>query len=518
MKIEKLFLAALLTLAVSAASAQTKKVSVLGDSYSTFKGCNPEGYAPFYPDANNDVKEVSQTWWDLYIKAMGYELEQNNSWGGTTICNTGYFGRDVSSSSFYSRLGMLGDPDIIFLFGGTNDAWSNAPIGEYKYSGWTDEDCKAYRPALARLLVGLKEKYPDAVVYAILNSELKEEINESTREICSHYGVQLIELYDIEKQNGHPSIKGMQSISDQLQAAIKAEIYPEVRKAPKKDITIIFENDAHSTLSGYPKMATAKAQALAETRNVLTCSCGDFSTDFMPGPGLGRNTQGAGIIKVMNVVGYDYVVPGNHDFDFSIPVLQENMKKLKAGAVCSNAVNTKTGEPLFPGYMIRRIGGVKIAFVGVITPTTMSKRNQKMFSDEAGNIVYSFMNGSVIGTVQANVDKARAEGADYVIVLSHLGDKANGTTTSIDLIKGTNGIDIVLDGHAHTVIAGDKYANKDGKSVLLTSTGLKFANIGKVAISKDGTISSILLPTDNIEPDAKAQAAIEKITAISLPE
>lgn len=211
----------LLLLVAVAVSAQTKKVSILGDSYSTFKDYNPEGYAPFYPDANNDVKEVDQTWWSLYIKAMGYELEENNSWGGTTICNTGYFGMDVTHSSFYSRLGMLGDPDIIFLFGGTNDAWSNAPIGEYQYSDWTDESCKAYRPALARLLVGLAEKYPDAVVYAILNSELREEINESTREICAHYGVLLIELYDIEKQNGHPSIKGMQSISDQLQAAIK---------------------------------------------------------------------------------------------------------------------------------------------------------------------------------------------------------------------------------------------------------------------------------------------------------
>ena len=57
-----------------AASAQTRKVSILGDSYSTFQGYNPENYAPFYPDANNDVKLVDQTWWSLYIKAKGYQL------------------------------------------------------------------------------------------------------------------------------------------------------------------------------------------------------------------------------------------------------------------------------------------------------------------------------------------------------------------------------------------------------------------------------------------------------------
>ena len=205
----------------AAASAQTKKVSILGDSYSTFTGHNPEGYAPFYPNDRNDVTEVEQTWWSLYIKAMGYQLEENNSWGGTTICNTGYGRMDSSKSSFTSRVDMLGNPDIIFIFGGTNDAWAGSPIGEYMWEGWTKEDCKNFRPAYACLIDMLQKKYPNAKIYSLLNSELREEINESSREVCKHYGVQLIELYDIEKQNGHPSIKGMQSICDQLIEAIK---------------------------------------------------------------------------------------------------------------------------------------------------------------------------------------------------------------------------------------------------------------------------------------------------------
>lgn len=208
-----------LTMVAAFADAQTKKVSVLGDSYSTFKGSNPDGYAPFYPDANNDVKEVSQTWWSLYNEAMGYTLDVNDSWGGTTICNIGYFKRDVSNSSFNSRLWKLGNPDIIFVFGGTNDAWANVPVGEYKYSHISKEDCSTLRPAMAYMFDALARIYPNATVYAILNSELKEDVNESFREVCKHFGVQLIELYDIEKQNGHPSIKGMQAICDQLIAA-----------------------------------------------------------------------------------------------------------------------------------------------------------------------------------------------------------------------------------------------------------------------------------------------------------
>ena len=168
--------------AAVAVSAQTKKVSILGDSYSTFQGVNPEGYNPFYPNDRNDVTEVSQTWWDLYIKAKGYQLEKNDSWGGSTICG---------------------------------------PLGEYQWSDWTKDDCKNFRPAMACLIDMLKKQYPKAQLYSILNSELRDTFNESMREVCKHCGVQLIELHDIDKQNGHPSIAGMKSICEQLLEQIK---------------------------------------------------------------------------------------------------------------------------------------------------------------------------------------------------------------------------------------------------------------------------------------------------------
>ena len=218
---KKVLFTLLMITATIAVAAQTKKVSILGDSYSTYKGIIPSNYSTFYPDANNDVSSVEQTWWSLYIKAKGYQLEKNDSWGGTTICGTGYGRMDSSRSNFISRVDSLGNPDIIFVFGGTNDAWANSPIGEYQYSDWTKDDCKNFRPALACLLDMLQKRYPKASIYSILNSELREPINESFREICKHYNVQLIELHDIEKQNGHPSVNGMKSICDQLLEAIK---------------------------------------------------------------------------------------------------------------------------------------------------------------------------------------------------------------------------------------------------------------------------------------------------------
>lgn len=213
---KKLFILMLMVATFACSSAQKKKVSVLGDSYSTFVGIIPSNYSSFYPNDRNDVTEIDQTWWSLYIKAKDYVLEKNDSWGGTTICGTGYGRMDTSRSNFISRVDSLGYPDIIFVFGGTNDAWANSPIGEYQYSDWTKDDCKQFRPALACLIDMLQKRYSKAEICFILNSELKEPVNESMREICKHYNVKLVELHDIEKQNGHPSINGMKSICDQL--------------------------------------------------------------------------------------------------------------------------------------------------------------------------------------------------------------------------------------------------------------------------------------------------------------
>lgn len=112
----------------------------------------------------------------------------------------------------------LGCPDIIFIFGATNDSWAGAPIGEYQYENWTKKDLYSFRPALAYMLEHMKYRYPNVEIYFLLNCDLKPEINESVKTICAHYHVPCIELKGIDKQGGHPSIKGMQQINEQIKA------------------------------------------------------------------------------------------------------------------------------------------------------------------------------------------------------------------------------------------------------------------------------------------------------------
>ena len=216
-------------------------VFILGDSYSTFKGYIPPGYSCYYesngPDyvtnntamelTNNDVCKVEQTWWYSLINEYG-NLLRNCSWSGTTICNTGYDGEDYSEISFIARIEkVLKDGyfeenmvDTIFLFGGTNDSWADSPIGELKYENWEKEDLFFVLPAFCYLLNELSEKLKDTKVYFILNTELKAEIENGFVSACKQYDVSVIRLKNIDKTSGHPTVKGMKQIKEQILLAV----------------------------------------------------------------------------------------------------------------------------------------------------------------------------------------------------------------------------------------------------------------------------------------------------------
>lgn len=226
----KILLLAMLFMGIGVATLSAQqKVAILGDSYSTFAGyLSPATNFPWYSAdlnsdiaKNNDVHSVEQTWWHQFVTKMGYELVCNNSFSGSTICHTGYNKEDYSDRSFITRLHHLGNPDIILIFGGTNDSWAGVPVGEYQYEGWTNADLYNFRPAFAYMLHNLRQLYPQAKIYNITNSELSEAVTVSADEICRHYNVPNLLLKDVEKQWGHPSVKGMEAICNQLIDLVK---------------------------------------------------------------------------------------------------------------------------------------------------------------------------------------------------------------------------------------------------------------------------------------------------------
>jgi len=212
-------------------------VFILGDSYSTFGGYIPEGYSAYYtadgpyylqkiPELKfneNDVCDVTQTWWYNLVNENGV-LIQNNSWSGTTLCNTGYNGKDDSEISFIGRVEKLEKEgffdknriDTVFIFGGTNDSFADSPLGKCMFSHWAKQDLYEVLPGFCYLADKLKHILPDANIYSILNTGLKKEITDGYKLACDNLGIDAIELRDIDKVESHPTVRGMLAIKNQI--------------------------------------------------------------------------------------------------------------------------------------------------------------------------------------------------------------------------------------------------------------------------------------------------------------
>ena len=214
-------------LAMQAMAQDAKPVmAVLGDSYSTFEGyMHPADNLSWYrpervKEGKTDVDKVEQTWWWLLANENDLELGVNNSYSGATISHRGYEGKDYSDRSYITRSADLGNPDYILVFGGTNDSWAGTKMGKYVWKNQTDAQLRTFRPSVAKVMQLIKKTYPKAKAYYIINTELRPEVAEAFKVCAKHYGVTAIELHDIDKISGHPSVKGMRQIADQLTEAI----------------------------------------------------------------------------------------------------------------------------------------------------------------------------------------------------------------------------------------------------------------------------------------------------------
>lgn len=210
------------------------------------------------------------------------------------------------------------------------------------------------------------------------------------------------------------------------------------------------------------------------------------------GEPIGLFTKGESIIDIMNAVGYDIAIPGNHEFDYGADYFLELTKKADFPYISCNV--TQKDELVFVPWIIRETGGMKIGFVGVTTPDTLRGPKPQLFQDDNGNAIYGFMEdesgAKLCKAVQEAVDEVRAEGADYVVLLAHLGsDEECRPWTYRDVISETTGIDAVLDGHSHDT---DQVVmkNRDGKDVVRSACGSRMEHVGALHISRDGEIRS----------------------------
>lgn len=264
-------------------------------------------------------------------------------------------------------------------------------------------------------------------------------------------------------------------------------------QAAAQDIVVLYTNDVHCGVDdniGYAGLALYKKEMQAQTPYVTLVDAGDA----IQGAPIGTLSDGGYIVDIMNYVGYDFAIPGNHEFDYGMPRFLELAGKMKCGYYSCNFMNLATGTPVLAPYKMFTYGDTQVAFVGVSTPESFTKSMPTYFQDANGNYLFGFCEGengqALYNQVQVTVDAAIAQGADYVIMVGHLGNVGvSGEWSSEAVIKNTTGIDAVIDGHSHETY--DKtYPNKNGEQVVVTQTGTKLSNIGKMTIKPDGTITT----------------------------
>lgn len=267
----------------------------------------------------------------------------------------------------------------------------------------------------------------------------------------------------------------------------------------QQDVMILFTSDVHCGIEsnfGYAGLAMVRDAYKNAGYHVLLVDNGDS----IQGEPVGTMTTGEANIKLMNAVGYDIATMGNHEFDYGMDRFFELSKMANFPYISCNF--NKGGELQFAPYVIKEFDGVKIAFVGITTPKTLTSSTPKYFQDENGNFIYGFFEDEtgegLYNAVQKAVDDARAEGASIVIAMAHLGNEAECSPyTYADVIANTTGINALLDGHSHDTNHVEM-RNKARETVLRQGCGTKLEGVGYLKIAaKNGAMEAGVMMWNN---------------------
>ncbi|TCL59318.1 lysophospholipase L1-like esterase [Kineothrix alysoides] len=227
-----------------------KKVSICGDSISTFTGFIPDYYSKFYPE-NGDITDVNDTWWMQVIKRTGMELCRNASFSGSTVSGQSQDNHEGRYSCGNQRMADLaseeGDwPDIIIILMGANDLLNHIPLGAYNSASAVEEGyIQTFSEAYALMLDKMKTWYPDAEIYCCTIAEVSrwndagekfpfmnehgltvKDYNAWITAIAQEKGAKLIDVYNcgITYENAqeytsdgtHPNAAGAKLIADKV--------------------------------------------------------------------------------------------------------------------------------------------------------------------------------------------------------------------------------------------------------------------------------------------------------------
>ena len=274
--------------------------------------------------------------------------------------------------------------------------------------------------------------------------------------------------------------------------------------APKRDsgktysLTVLHTNDHHGTImpnggeAGLAERATYVKGMRAKTENLLLLDAGDINT----GTALSNMFKGEIDIKAYNMMKYDAVAFGNHEFDNDLALIEKQIALADFPFLSAN-ITRKNGKYLDQAYIIKDFDGFRVGVFGLTTKRTLviaSPDKSLTFADE-------------IETAKAMVGELRGkQKCDLVILTAHLGmvEEVKGQTTSEMLAAAVPGIDLIIDGHSHTKLAEAKYVGTT--PIVSANEWGKFVGEGHFEIV-DGKVTSFIWQPIAINSKDKATFA-----------
>ena len=280
----------------------------------------------------------------------------------------------------------------------------------------------------------------------------------------------------------------------------------------QKPIVVLYENDMHCAIDNYARLAGMRETiASGDSLAVALVSCGDY----LQGGVAGSISKGQYIVDILRHMNYDAIGLGNHEFDYGVPRMNELLSQLPYPVVCANFFEAGSPVPFYAPYIIRQLGGRRVAFIGAVTGEAMRSEAYSFYNDN-GHLLYDLKPMEVSRIVQQSVNEVRSQGADIVVLISHLGEQpvAN-TVNSHELVARTRGIDVVLDGHSHSTIECSEAPNLDGRMIPVSQTGTQLQNIGKLTITPEGKCITQLIPlSDAVYQQPHVKAVTDSVKAL----
>ena len=232
--------------------------------------------------------------------------------------------------------------------------------------------------------------------------------------------------------------------------------------------------------------------------------------DVLHGQSFATSKKGELAALLLSLAGFDALATGNHDFDYGQERLLELVDKYRLNFLSTNVVN-ESGSYFLPPYIVRSWSDLKVGIFGLATPETRTSTNPRNIE---GLIIED-----PIEVSRKMVAQLKSDGADLIIAVMHMGSEAYCEPSSLTIAKETPGLDIIIDGHSHSVLT-QHVGRCDGSVALVASTGASFKNLGKVMIDrKPGggfIISAQSLPASSPEieavtPDPAMQSAMKAL-------